>query len=149
MKPNRARGLIRLSMTLLVAAGILLLGSIKPSHAGSYRGDACGEGACGSANFDFSGPVRLTNVNLGVADTKCDKNDVYIRLRVYDGIGKKGYQDLDKHRNSKGCNSEISLRNRSHLNRRGYIKGVRVFVCVDDFRKDTCFSSHYIDNPNT
>jgi len=137
--------IILLGAMLTVIGGILAVSGFT-SSALAERGDACKSGACGSATFQFSGRYELTGLSMSVKDTKCDDNDVYIKLRIYDF---QGTWDTMERRNSSGCKADYARwPNLHYVNQRGAIKGVRVIVCVDDFASDTCYSSGYLKNPN-
>lgn len=107
------------------------------------RGDVCFSGACGSATFSWSGPYRLSNVSMSVKDNKCDDNDVYIRLRIYDGSSSSGWA-TKKRRNSSGCRAGYAQWHGLHVSNDARILGVKVEACVDDAGRDTCRKSAYI-----
>ncbi|MBA6434428.1 hypothetical protein H3T12_07915 [Streptomyces sp. GMR22] len=107
------------------------------------RGDVCFSGACGSATFSWSGPYGLSSVSMSVKDNKCDSNDVYIRLRIYDGTNNSGW-GTTKRRNSSGCRGSYVSWHGLHVNNDARIFGVKVEVCVDDAGSDTCRRSAYI-----
>lgn len=107
------------------------------------RGDVCFSGVCGSATFSWSGSSSLSNVSMSVKDNKCDANDVYIRLRIYDGSSTSGWATT-KRRNSSGCHAGYASWKGLHVNNNYRILGVRVEACVDDAGSDTCRKSSYI-----
>ncbi|NEW72907.1 hypothetical protein [Streptomyces rhizosphaericus] len=80
---------------------------------------------------------------MSVKDNKCDSNDVYIRLRIYDGTNNSGW-GTTKRRNSSGCRGSYVSWHGLHVNNDARIFGVRVEVCVDDAGSDTCRRSAYI-----
>lgn len=107
------------------------------------RGDVCFSGACGSATFSWDGSYRLSNVSMSVKDNKCDGNDVYIRLRIYDGSSNSGWATT-KRRNSSGCSASYVSWSDLYVNNDARILGVKVEACVDDAGADTCRKSAYI-----
>ncbi|GHE81970.1 hypothetical protein GCM10018785_57550 [Streptomyces longispororuber] len=107
------------------------------------RGDVCFSGACGSATFSWSGAYRLSNVSMSVKDNKCDDNDVYIRLRIYDGSSNSGWA-TKKRRNSSGCSASPVSWHGLSVSNDARILGVKVEACVDDAGRDTCRKSPYI-----
>lgn len=136
---------LRLAALSLLSSGIVLVGASREARA--ERGDACRYGACGAATFKFVGKNRLENINMSVADHKCDGNPVYIRLRVFDS---NGAAETQKRFNHKGCGGEPESWSNLHWDNGQPIRGVRVRVCVQrNNRPDNCSESDYIDNPNT
>ncbi|PGH50168.1 hypothetical protein CRI70_13620 [Streptomyces sp. Ru87] len=103
-------------------------------------------GASGSADWDWE-KASLTDVDYTVKDTKCDANDVYIRMRVYTALQPDGI-DTSRRYNSDGCGTSKSHTNLS-FHASNNISGLRVYVCVDDAGSDSCTRSSYIDNPDT
>ncbi|MEV8319334.1 hypothetical protein AB0Q95_34765 [Streptomyces sp. NPDC059900] len=80
---------------------------------------------------------------MSVKDNKCDGNDVYIRLRIYDGSSNSGWATT-KRRNSSGCSASYVSWSDLYVNNDARILGVKVEACVDDAGADTCRKSAYI-----
>ncbi|MBO0783080.1 MAG: hypothetical protein J2P37_30055 [Ktedonobacteraceae bacterium] len=147
LSPSKKISISLAGLAVLTLAVALLIGSsaMQTDAAGRYvRGDACGVGVCGSSTFQFRSSAQLSNITFSVKDTKCDKNNVYIQLRMFD---KYGHVDLTRHYNSSGCGANATRFVSGYGNPRANIQGIQVIACVDDAGRNTCYYSRYIDNP--
>ncbi|WP_440104588.1 hypothetical protein [Streptosporangium sp. H16] len=105
-------------------------------------------GVNASASWNWNGRSTIDGISFRVADTGCDNNDVYVRLRVYLTSRPNGV-DTTKHYDSNGCNNGTVSVSGLPLKYTVDVTGVRVIGCVDDAGSDSCVNSGFVDNPNT
>jgi hypothetical protein len=113
---------------------------------GDTRLDACGPGVCGSITWSFLDKFVLFDASSSVKDTRCDLHNVYIEMRVHDA---GGVTTVFQTGNDRGCHAPAVVVNNQRYQSRTIIDGVQVRACVDDFGSDTCYFSHFLDNPNS
>jgi hypothetical protein len=133
----------------ILLSSLLVVGDASGSTALAAtrtRGDACGPGACGSATFSFEDNKHvISDASLSVKDTRFDGNSVYVQLRVHDASGIRDVLHLD----NAGGAGETNVEDGQRYESRTIINGVQVMVCVDDWGRDTCYFSRFIDNPES
>lgn len=144
---GKKREIRRAANVLLVIISTIgvIVAAAAPAAAASGSGRAEGAGVRVSAGWTWN-TASLTNVGMSVSDTAYDAQDVYGRLRIYQGS--RGYVDTTIRRNSLGCGSVRTWYNLSFYGSFN-ITGVRVYACVDEFGSDRCYRSNFIDNPRT
>lgn len=142
MKRQLDRALWR-SFVVLPLIVAISLGLSLPAQAAS--GSSGGTGVSVSYSWTWS-RTAITGVSANVSDTRCDGNDVYGFVRLYDVAGAIAHGP--QQRWSGGCNTSggFNLPALRFQNSRT-IALIVIWACVDDAGGDTCFYSNGYTNP--
>lgn len=131
----------KLGVAVATALATTLVFSGVASAAKTGKAVAYGPEVYGTASWvwKFSG---MENISMSVKDRKCDGNPVYIFFEADTGVN----IDPTPYRwNHKGCGKTASWGTWYSAGTK--LGRVRLVACVDDFAKDTCYRSKWVNNP--
>ncbi|MEU6882476.1 hypothetical protein [Streptomyces sp. NPDC046712] len=138
----------RLRRALLAVPAAIGLTLALPSSAWAATGSASNYMWAGhaSATWTWSGPGRLTNIDLHVEDDNCNSNPVYAQLRVTRSNGGVWYTSTHRY-DYNGCSGSGTNHNDLTLSDGYNIKYIALYVCNDGTFNDCIVGPNSSANP--
>ncbi|MFJ7044549.1 hypothetical protein ACIQVC_14235 [Streptomyces sp. NPDC101112] len=129
------------TMAAALTAGLVVMAPAAHAATGSARISAAQAGSFGfaSATWTWSGPGRLTNIDLHVSDDECNSNPVYVKFRVTRTNGATWTTGTGRY-DYNGCSGNGTVHPDLSLSDDFNIRNVALVLCNERTGVDQCYT---------